>query len=150
MSHIPKAVGDLLQNPALTHISKTLALHRRTLQAVRKVLPDFLAAHCQDCVVKPDRLILYCDSALFSSQLRFYVPQLQQRLAQEQKLSFRQIQVRNLLATTRPVTPPQPVTLPSAEVIAMLKANGEGEPASELGSAWLKLSETLKQQSQTM
>lgn len=144
---IGKPVGDLLQNPALANIGSTLALHRRTLQAIRKALPDFLAVHCQDCVVKPDRLIIYCDSALFASQLRFYVPQLQQRLASEQALPFREIQVRNLITATRPSPKPRPATLPSPDIIAMLKANGEGDPASDLGSAWLKLSETLKQQS---
>lgn len=143
MTEKPKSVASLMQNSVLASIGATLELHRRTLKAIQRVLPDFLAAHCQDCVVKPNRLIIYSDSPLFTSQLRFYVPQLQTRLASEQGLSFREIQIRNLLQSTSPKIRPTHINIPSPEVAELLRVNAQTDVESELSIALNKLSETL-------
>lgn len=144
MSNAPvKSVASLLQSPALAAIGTTLALHRQVLQVVRQVLPDFLARHCLDCVVKPNCLILYTDTPLFSSQLRFYATHLRKRLASEEQLHFAEIQVRNRLESGRPALPKRQQPVPSAAVVDLLRAEAGTAPDSELGMALQQLSDTL-------
>lgn len=139
----PEPLTHLLEQPGLAAIHATLALHRRILKAVRAALPGVLAGHCQDCVVKPNRLILYLDSPLYSAQLRFHVPQLQQRLDREQGVYFREIQVRNLIPLIpRAPTKPKP-GLPSPAVAEWLQAAASGDEADELACALRKLARTI-------
>ena len=42
------------------------------LSVVRSVLPKMLAQHTQRCVIHDATLLIYTDSAVWSSQLRFY------------------------------------------------------------------------------
>ncbi len=144
MSNDPvKPLASLLQGPALAAIETTLARHRQVLQIVRQALPDFLARHCLDCVVKPNSLILYTDTPLFSSQLRFYATHLRQRLASEAQLHFAGIQVRNRLESGRPARPKREPPAPSSAVVDLLRAQAETDPDSELGIAFRRLSDTL-------
>ncbi|MGI9211045.1 MAG: DciA family protein [Methylococcaceae bacterium] len=138
-----RSVASLMRNPALAHIGATLALHQRVLKVVKSTLPEFLARHCLDCVVKPNRLVLYTDTPLFSSQLRFYTPQLQQDLEATYQLSFAEIQARNLLNSAHPTLPPRRWTLPSAEVVRLLRDHAALEPDSELGVALNRLANSL-------
>ena len=139
----PESLPHLLHHPALAGIHTTLALHRRVLKAVRAVLPPLLARHCQDCVVKPERLILYMDSPLYTTQLRFHVRRLQQRLDGDEGLYFRDIQVRNLMPlTARAVAKPKTV-VPSPAVAALLQGSAAGDDSDALAHALRKLAGTI-------
>lgn len=138
-----RSVANMMQNPALAHIASTLALHQRVLKVVKSALPEFLARHCLDCVVKPDRLILYTDTPLFTTQLRFYIPRLQQDLEAAHQLKFADIQVKNLLDSAHRAPPTRRWTLPSTDVVQLLRDHAAMEPDSELSVALNRLASSL-------
>lgn len=144
-----KPVASLMQTPALARIGATLALHRRVLEFVRQALPAHLARHCLDCVVKADSLILYTDSPLFSSQLRFYTAQLRETLQVQHSMTLATIQVRNRCETGRPTAPRRFRVVPSTDVVNLLQSQAAVEPESELGTALGRLGETLSRLNRT-
>jgi hypothetical protein len=150
VSDRPKSVQALLGGAALATIRAELAEQARLLGAVRECLPDFLGAHCFYCVAKGERLIIYVDSAAWSSQLRFYGPDLLDRLEQSIGYRFKEVQVRNLLSVTgASAAPSKPRLTPSAEkTIEVLRQSAENAP-QELKEALQRLSRCIQAQSET-
>lgn len=59
-------------NQTLDQLRAQTALQQDLLARVRSVLPDNLNSHVHHCIVRGQSLILYTDSAVWASQLRFY------------------------------------------------------------------------------
>jgi len=66
-----KAVLEF-HNPAIDKILMQIEQQKILLSVVKSVLPENLAKHALYCVVHDTTLIIYTDSAVWSSQLRFY------------------------------------------------------------------------------
>lgn len=66
----PIRISSLL--PPSHPIHQTMERHHRILRAVKHALPAFLREHCFDCVIKNNELLIYTDSSVWASQLRFY------------------------------------------------------------------------------
>jgi hypothetical protein len=144
MSDKPEPVASLLRGSAISSVTAQLDLHRQVLGAVRQALPDFLAAHCLDCVVKGERLIVYAGSPAWTSQLRFYGPQLLPRLEQATGRRFTEIQVRNLLPASS-VPPKQSSFVPPSEGVGvLLRESAETAASEEIRKALLRLVRTLE------
>jgi hypothetical protein len=66
-----KSVLDF-HNQTLDQLRAQTTLQQDLLVTVRRLLPEDLSPHVQHCVIREHSLILYTDSAVWSSQLRFY------------------------------------------------------------------------------
>ncbi|MEI7795480.1 MAG: DciA family protein [Methylococcaceae bacterium] len=59
-------------NPAIDALVAEVARQKDLLSVVRRALPEMLAQHTLSCVIHNATLLIYTDSAVWSSQLRFY------------------------------------------------------------------------------
>jgi hypothetical protein len=67
------AVGKVLgENQKLAPLLAQARLHEELLAKIRKALPEPLGAHCLYCVLSLRQLILYTDSAVWATRMRFY------------------------------------------------------------------------------
>jgi hypothetical protein len=73
---------------------------RRILQQVRQCLPDNLAKHACHCLISANTLLVYTDSAIWASQLRFYHPAILGSAAGLAKGTVTKIQVKIMTQTT--------------------------------------------------
>jgi hypothetical protein len=60
------------ENQTLTSLQGEIVRQKQLLRAVQTVLPAHLATELKHCLVKGDNLLVYTDSAVWASQLRFY------------------------------------------------------------------------------
>jgi hypothetical protein len=132
------------------HNRSLAALHGRLNQQqsllfdVRSALPPSLANHILHCVVNEQKLLLYTDSAVWASQLRFLKQEILQAAGKSQRAPLDKLQIRILAdqVTENPRTG-RKANLPSEEKIAMLKEQAHETRDSQLGQALQRLSETL-------
>lgn len=61
-----------IRNRAIEKILAQIEQQQKLLSAVKKALPEPLAQHIENCVLHDATLVVYTDSAVWSSQLRFY------------------------------------------------------------------------------
>jgi hypothetical protein len=145
MSGKPESFKNLLRNSTLQSVQAQLEIHRQTLATVRRILPEFLGAQCVDCVVKGDRIILYTGSSAWTTQLRFYGPQLLSRLNSMSGQRFMEIQFRNRLPFSfESSRKPNPPTLPPQSVSDSLRESANNSSSQEIKEALLKLSKTIE------
>lgn len=139
----PKSIAGLCQDGTVLAIRIQIQKHRQMLDLVKRALPGFLAVHCVDCVIKPDRLILYVDSAAWASQIRFYAPQLLSKLEQSTGFRPKDLQIRNFVASIgenfgRPRIVPPPVF-----IAELLKNSALSASSGEIKDSLLRLSATV-------
>jgi hypothetical protein len=139
----PKSIAGLCQDGTVQAIRTQIQKHRQMLDLAKKALPGFLAVHCVDCVIKPDRLIIYVDSAAWASQIRFYVPSVLSRLEQSTGYRFKDLQIRNFVSTVgesfgRPRRVPPPNF-----VAELIKNSALSTSSGEIKDALLRLSATI-------
>jgi hypothetical protein len=140
----PESVAGLFQGAAIQALLIQAEKHRRVLDVAKRALPGFLADHCVDCVVKPDRLILYVDSPAWASQIRFYALHLLSKVQQSTGCRFNDLLIRNALpAAARPLDKPV-LTLPSGFAAEVLKNSALSTSSGELKEALLRLSATVQ------
>ncbi|WP_411725511.1 DciA family protein [Methyloglobulus sp.] len=110
--------------PVLAYPNKTIAQlclqinqQLTTLEHIKAVLPKDLANHAFHCVFNNKKLLIYTDSAIWATQLRFYGKTMLTAIgsATSAPVSVLQVKVISIPATAttspkrRPVTPPQKV-----------------------------------------
>lgn len=140
----PESVAGLFQGAALRSIRSQIEKHRQVLDAAKKALPKFLADHCADCVIKPDRLVLYADSPAWAAQIRFYAPPLLSKVQQSTGYRFQDLVIRNALpVATKPRHKPASISSPGF-VAELLKDSALSASSGELKEALLRLSETVR------
>lgn len=110
--------------PILAYPNKTIALlclqikqQLNTLEQIKAVLPKDLASHALHCILNNKKLLIYTDSAIWASQLRFYGKTMLTAIetATPAPVSVLQVKVISIPANTttspkrRPIIPPQKV-----------------------------------------
>ncbi|MEY6431725.1 DciA family protein [Thioalkalicoccus limnaeus] len=68
--------GFLQSNAAIEAGMDASRRDQAVLTKVLKVLPQPLRAHCQRVVIKPDKVVLYTNSAVWATPLRFLAPEI--------------------------------------------------------------------------
>ena len=63
---------DTFHNYAIDQLTAKLSQQHDLLSIIQRVLPDELATHALHCVAHNTTLMIYTDSAVWSSQLRFH------------------------------------------------------------------------------
>jgi hypothetical protein len=132
------------QNRALDMFQIRLAQQQSLLQAIRRRLPPSLADHVLHCVIGEKKLLLYTDSAVWASQLRFLKPEILQSARDAHGGTIDKLQIRILadqISASR--QPGRKANLPPSEKITLLSDQAKGMEDSQLRQALLRLSATL-------
>ncbi len=137
--------------PALTHRNRTTALFQviiekqiKILQAIQAVLPEKLASEVKGCVIKETKLLVYADSAMWSSQLRFFCQSMLEAANTVCDDKIDKIQVKVYLPVRDIAEKKTRVKVPSQTNIDTLISDQLQAPESELKRSLLKLNRTLK------
>ncbi|MCK5120840.1 MAG: DUF721 domain-containing protein [Methylococcales bacterium] len=137
---------------ALNYKGSVLANYRlqierqnRLLNTIKSALPDRLSSHALSCVVSEKKVSLYTDSAIWSSQLRFYHQTMLQALHSSNQGHFESIQIKVMpKAIEIERKNDQLKIIPSTESIDNILDQAENQPDEELKNALLRLGNAFK------
>lgn len=108
-------------------------------------MPAALAKQVRHCLVKDKKLLVYTDSAIWASQLRFYNKIMLVSVAQLSQESVETIQVKIITESTGlSVQAVSKARVPSAATIAIIRNDSLGVSDNQLKQALLNLSSTLE------
>ena len=131
-------------NGAMASLLVKVDRHRKLLDIIRSGLPETLAQHVHSCVIRDTKLLVYTESAVWASQLRFYSRVIQEVTRSKHGEYIEMTQVRIIPPTEasrqeflRPI-------IPSPENIEIIRNNIKNIPDSQLKEALLRLSKTLE------
>lgn len=130
-------------NQVTTYFQRRIAQQQQVLKTVQALLPESLAKQVRYCLVKDKKLLVYTDSAIWASQLRFY-----QVMMQAAVESAQTVQIKIIADPVRVPQTERKALLPSAEKIAQLHQDSLIIADESLRIAMLKLSTTLERLSQ--
>ena len=120
-----------------------LAVQNELLNTIKSILPSHLSSHALYCVASGKKIIIYTDSATWSSQLRFYHPGILQALSASNNRLFEALQIKIIPQT---IERKQKKTLrsPTPENIDLILSQAEHQTDEKLKAALLKLGRTFK------
>jgi len=133
------------QNQITSHLRHQILQQKRILQAVQMVLPEQLAKQVKHCLIKEQKLLVYTDSAVWASQLRFYNSMMLVATASLNNETVTTVLIRII---TQPVgfvaQSERKAKLPSPEKIAEFQKDSLNIDDESLRLALLKLGATLE------
>ncbi len=140
---------------SLSFESKVFTLYKyqietqtKLLKKIKKALPDHLSGHALYCVLNNKKLSLYTDSAIWSSQLRFYHQAILQALLATHSGTIETLQIKIIPQTTEKKPEPQrSKTLPSAENISFILDQAELQSDENLKKSLQRLGKTFQKKS---
>ncbi len=133
------------QNQITSHLRHQITQQKQVLQAVQAVLPEHLAKQVRHCLIKEQKLLVYTDSAVWASQLRFYNAMMltaTEALTRETVVS---VQIRITIPPSELIAHSErKARLPAPEKIAELQKDSLSIADDTLRLALLKLGATLE------
>ncbi|MEN8259314.1 MAG: DciA family protein [Pseudomonadota bacterium] len=130
--------------PSLSALRKRLEVHKKALDASKKVLPAFLSGHCLDCVISGNKIIVFTDTSAWSSQLRFYSAAILQAVNAAIPGRYDSVHVRVLLPWKPVPDTASPPRLPSHETVAQIRQNAQHTADDHLKRSLIRLSQALE------
>jgi len=121
-----------------------LELQNELLNIVKSALPSHLSSHALYCVASGKKIIIYTDSATWSSQLRFYQQGILQALSVSNNPIFEALQIKIIPQKTIEQKQKKPLRTPSPENIDLILSQAEHQADEKLKAALLKLGKTFK------
>ncbi len=77
MPRSPKSVRHLLKDkPTLKFLEREVRTQEALLNQIRRLLPTGLAPHCRAAQIRERLLLLYVDSPVWATRLRYLAPEL--------------------------------------------------------------------------
>jgi GMP synthase PP-ATPase subunit len=141
MSTLPPIKTPLsCQNSVTNYLRAQIGQQKKILVAVQAVLPPSLATQVKHCLIKDQVLLVYTDSAMWATQLRFYTEQLKNATADN--VAAVQIKIITQQAGEVAVSH-RKARLPCAEQITQLEDSARSINDEDLQQSLLKLSATL-------
>jgi len=133
------------QNRTITYYYHQIERQKRILQHIQSVLPAALAKQARHCLIRDKTLLIYTDSAIWATQLRFYNKIILASIAQLSSEPVETIQIKIITESTglSPQTA-RKARIPSAATIKIIRNDGLGVFDNQLKQALLKLSSTLE------
>jgi len=125
-----------------------IAEQNQLLGVVRLALPSNIAKHINYCVQSRPRLLIYTESAVWASQIRFYHEAILSKLLEVGLQNISQVSVR-IMFQFDDRKKSRPVLLPSAETVQSLLSSVDQKSDDVLDRALTKLAETLKRRIQS-
>jgi hypothetical protein len=130
------------QNNILNHYRSQLYQQRVLLGLVKSALPDTLKDHARHCVVTGNKVLVYTESAVWASQLRFFTnTMLSTILSWQRSIPIASLQIRLLTLTPEQTIARHP-KIPSAPTIKLL-CEARVHQQDALSQALTALSNTL-------
>ncbi|MCQ8116227.1 DciA family protein [Methylomonas rosea] len=127
-------------NLCLAQITAQQAL----LAIVRAALPSDIAPHALHCVASGSQLLLYCDSASWASQIRFFNRAIVDKLHGAGHPYIVRLQVRIVPPIAEPVRPKRTPRLPSADNVGLIAQQFKSADEQDvLAAAMTRLGATL-------
>ncbi len=120
-----------------------ISIHAKLLKTIKSKLPISLSSHVLDCVTTERKILLYTDSAIWSSQLRFYHQTILRAIVSANQGNFDTVQIK-IIPKIIQLDKTEKPTLPSAENINFIFSQAENQEDENLKSALLNLASTLK------
>jgi len=132
-------------NRASSYFLGRIAIQKKILAEIRAVLPEKLAAQTQACVVEKRKLLIYVNSAVWASKLRFYSRTILTAVNGKTDATVDLVQIRLLMPRQEHHCSEHKATkIPSAETIELLHSSAVHAPSERLAEALQNLSVTLK------
>lgn len=123
----------------------------KLLQKIKATLPDNLSEHVLYCVLSNKKLSLYTDSAIWSSQLRFYHQTILQALLKTHSGVIETLQIK-IIPQKVEQEPIEKSTkqLPSTENINFILEQAEHQDDDKLKNALLRLGKTFQKKAKAL
>ncbi|MDP2903827.1 MAG: DUF721 domain-containing protein [Methylovulum sp.] len=133
------------QNKTIAYYHQQIQQQKRILQHIQAVLPDTLAKQTRHCLIKDKKLLIYTDSAIWATQLRFYSTIILAGITQQSPEPVETIQIKIVTESTgvSPTTT-RKAKIPSATTIEAMRNDSLIVRDHQLQQALLKLSATLQ------
>jgi len=136
------------QNRTIAYYYSQIEQQKRVLQCIQAVLPETLAKQAKHCLIKDKRLLIYTDSAVWASQLRFYNSAILAAIPPLTRTSVEIMQVRIIAERTgHNLISVRKANIPSEEKIAIIRNDSLYINDDQLKLALLRLSATLERHS---
>lgn len=120
-----------------------IKIQHELLTIIQSALPEHLCPHALYCVMTERKILLYTDSAIWSSQLRFYHQNILQKLAHSDYGVFEGVKIK--IIPKESVREQNKYLLsPSLENVELIFKQAENQVDNILKKALLKLGKTLK------
>ncbi len=132
--------GKILEN-----YKYQLHIQNEILKIIKSSIPFKLSHHVLYCVVSEKKVLVYTNSAAWSSQLRFYHQQMYQALLMSNYTTFETLKIKIIPPTIAPNNHNKPTIIPSAKHINLLREQAENQPDEALKKALLNLAKTFKE-----
>jgi hypothetical protein len=134
-------------NRSMVYLYSQIEQQQRILKQIKTVLPDNLAKQTKHCLIKDHNLLVYTDSAIWASQLRFYNSAILASIQTLVKSPINNLQIK-IISRASGVTETaiRKANLASLEGIDLILIRTHSLSISDdkLSVALLKLSTTLK------
>ena len=120
-----------------------LEIQKELLNTVKHALPSHLSSHALYCVASDRKIILYTDSATWSSQLRFYHQDILHALSVANNRKLEAVQIK-IIPQTIDEKQKKALKPPSSENIDLILSQAEHQKDEKLKAALLKLGRLFK------
>lgn len=137
-----KSAMDFNGRPLAICLEK-IAEQKQLLNRVQNSLPADIAEHAIHCVLSNTRLLVYTDSAVWASQIRFFNQEIVNNLQANGWQNIRGVQVKLILSAKHGASK-RIVYLPSAETVNGILGQVDDKSDDVLELALAKLGRTLK------
>lgn len=138
-----KSVLDF-DNRQLTLCLVEITAQQVLLAIVRTALPADIAQHAVHCVASGSQMLLYCDSASWASQIRFFNRAILDKLHGAGHPYVVRLQVRIVPPIAEPIRPKRTPRLPSADNVSLIAQQFKlADEQDVLAAALTRLGATL-------
>ncbi len=146
MSTQPILVHKIINfsDPIAKTLLNKLQENQKILYQLQTLIPETLSNNLISCAKKDDKLLIFTESSVWASQLRFYSPTLLQSLNNQSDILIKQIQIKVLPPISSRNNPPPKHRAPSNTTIKHLKHHATSLIDSELKRSILRLANSLE------
>lgn len=127
----------------LSGYKQRINIQNKLLATIKASVPDRLASHILYCAFSEQKVSLYTDSAIWSSQLRFYHQAMLNTVLSSNFGSFQSLQIKVIPKSTTPEDKDNK-TYPSAENISAILGAADLQTDDLLKNALLNLGKTFQ------
>ncbi len=131
-------------DPIPRNLLNKIQKHRSILRKIKSLLPDSLRKNIIDCAIKDNNLLIFTESSVWASQLRFYNPAILQFLNKQEIPKFQRIKIKILPPQRTPTVSQITHVIPSMETVKHLKRHGTTLADSELKQSLQRLAQSLE------
>ncbi len=133
---------DKYSSKILAYYQQKIKQQQHLLTIIKDSLPKLLTEHVLYCTISTNKLIIYTDSAMWSSQLHFYQQTMLNALINTNLIEISLVKIK-IIVPSNPEKIQHRLNRPSENNIKLLYQCGESTKDENLKKALLNLSETL-------